>query len=296
MTKNKYIFLFLGAIFLNACNSTDTSREILSFNNEWKFNTGDKEFWSSSDFNDSTWKNISISKPWEEQEYFGYDGYAWYRTKIFIPSSLKKNAFLKDSLQFNLGIIKDNDQTFLNGVPLGSNNSSIELANHKFISKFETNIKTSGIFRKYKLATNDPRLLWDNENTIAIRVFNKEGLGGLLSKDISIRMLDIKDYIQFNPKATPYLKTDNQYIKEIFIRNFYPSGEFSGNFEVVVKSNQSQKIIYRNSDRICIPAKSEYKFLFSFYGESQQSYNVEYAFLIDHSNTTIIHTEDIPVQ
>jgi hypothetical protein len=43
-------------------------------------------------------KSIEVNKIWEEQGYDPLDGFCWYRLHVVIPSELKTNASLKDSL------------------------------------------------------------------------------------------------------------------------------------------------------------------------------------------------------
>ena len=85
----------------------------------WKFKTGDSSAWSSPTFNDASWAPIEVGKPWEAQGYDNYDGFAWYRLHIVIPSSIKEKSFLKEKLRFDMGKIDDGDEVFLNGSLIG---------------------------------------------------------------------------------------------------------------------------------------------------------------------------------
>ncbi len=59
---------------------------------EWKFKTGDNSSWAWPEYDDSAWETIKAGIDWENQGYGTYDGFAWYRQKIFIPGDLKKQA------------------------------------------------------------------------------------------------------------------------------------------------------------------------------------------------------------
>jgi len=49
---------------------------------QWSFHTGDNQDWASPDFDASDWKTIDIAKPWGDQGYWAYTGFAWYRRTI----------------------------------------------------------------------------------------------------------------------------------------------------------------------------------------------------------------------
>src|SRR5579862_6286649 len=87
----------------------------------WKFKTGDSAVWSSPAFDDASWSPIEVGKSWESQGYDNYDGFAWYRLHVIIPSSIKEKSFLKEKLRFDLGKIDDGDEFFLNGNLIGRN-------------------------------------------------------------------------------------------------------------------------------------------------------------------------------
>ena len=81
----------------------------------WLFKLGDNSTWSKVEYNDSSWYSIEVPSFWEDQEYEGYDGYAWYRYHFSLDSSVIE----QDSLIIVLGRIDDVDETFLNGEKIG---------------------------------------------------------------------------------------------------------------------------------------------------------------------------------
>jgi len=48
----------------------------------WEFRTGDKMAWAAPDFDDSSWEQIDVGKPWGDQGHWAYWGFAWYRRRI----------------------------------------------------------------------------------------------------------------------------------------------------------------------------------------------------------------------
>ena len=122
MKKLTFTFIFL--MILLACTRYETTGTI-EIGSQWKFKTGNDLAWAATDFDDSSWDTILVTDWWENQGVKDHDGFAWYRTKIRIPISLKEASYYKDSLQFLLGKIDDCDQVFLNGSLIGENGRTI---------------------------------------------------------------------------------------------------------------------------------------------------------------------------
>jgi cephalosporin-C deacetylase len=140
---------------------------------EWKFLTGDKPEYADSSLNDYWWNNISPLTVWEKQGYAGYDGFAWYRVKVVVPRSLKRNANKYDGLILNLGRIDDADVTWFNGHRVGSTG--------KFPPDYESAYDTP---RSYFIPPQYVR--WGKKNTIAVRVYDAGGDGGLYGDPVEL--------------------------------------------------------------------------------------------------------------
>ena len=135
----------------------ENNNDSIPLPDNWKFHTGDNPDFSQPGFNDSGWGEIPIGKEWEANGYANYDGIGWYRTKIIIPSTLKKSDAILNALKISLGKIDDADSTYFNGKFIGA------------MSGWET-------VRDYLIAYN--LVNWDKENTIAVRVNDEGGNGG----------------------------------------------------------------------------------------------------------------------
>ncbi|HVZ84613.1 MAG TPA: PP2C family protein-serine/threonine phosphatase [Terracidiphilus sp.] len=48
----------------------------------WQFRQGDDPAWASPAFDDSLWDRLTVDKPWGQQGYDSYEGFAWYRRHI----------------------------------------------------------------------------------------------------------------------------------------------------------------------------------------------------------------------
>ena len=64
---------------------------------QWSFHTGDDRAWALPDFDDSGWKTIDIAKPWGDQGYWAYTGFAWYRRSINFGDADRVAIFIPDS-------------------------------------------------------------------------------------------------------------------------------------------------------------------------------------------------------
>lgn len=164
---------------------------------EWKFMTGDNSAWAWPEFDDSLWTAIEAGTDWENQGYGTYDGYAWYRQKILIPENLKKDAENNGGLVLKLARIDDSDVTYFNGQILGS---------------------TGGLPPDYQSGYADPRvytipvdmIAWGEQNTIAIRVYDGGGGGGIVGTPVSLSVIGMKELLVI----TPAMERDDHIILE----------------------------------------------------------------------------------
>ncbi|NOX19399.1 MAG: alpha-galactosidase [Chlorobi bacterium] len=249
-------FLFIFLIFEFAINAQTSNK--IALVKGWKFTTENDAGFASPDFNDVRWQNIAVDKPWEKQG-IKHDGFAWYRIRVIIPSSLKDNAELKDSVIFNMGKIDDFDQTFLNGSLIGVNLSNVP-AN----TEPDTNYKNLDYSywnnnRRYSLSVNDPRIKWDAENVIAVRVYDWNGLGGIFSGDLYIGMPDLSDYFHLENNVSNYIIKNNTVSKTIKLRNSSHNYELKGKLSVVAKNKLNQKHVLDKVFKFDLNGKEEIK-------------------------------------
>jgi len=64
---------------------------------QWSFHVGDHRDWASPEYDDSGWKTIDIARPWGDQGYFAYSGFAWYRHRIDFGDADKVAIFVPES-------------------------------------------------------------------------------------------------------------------------------------------------------------------------------------------------------
>ncbi|MFA6541209.1 MAG: beta galactosidase jelly roll domain-containing protein [Bacteroidota bacterium] len=189
----KYItFFFIALSILNA--------QSVEFPLIWKFTTGDNSEYKNPSFDDSQWSEIAVPGQWETGGFANYDGYAWYRVSFSVPRNL-----LKQELYLLLAKVDDIDAAYLNGTLVGST------------GKFPpVNESAWNLQRAYKI----PKGLLKEQNTLAVRVYDGGGPGGILAGGLGI--FTKKEYIaELNlgpaPKRSYYkLTTSNGLIAAVY--------------------------------------------------------------------------------
>ncbi len=111
-----------------------------------------KLLWAQNGFDDSGWKKMTVPAYWEQAGVPGYDGTVWFRKTVKLPAN-----WAGKELKLEIGGIDDYDVSFFNGMEIGHTDL--------FIYK-----------RSYTVPAS---LVKAGDNTIAIRVFDNGGLGGI---------------------------------------------------------------------------------------------------------------------
>ncbi|MBA4318675.1 MAG: hypothetical protein C0412_09760 [Flavobacterium sp.] len=276
--------LLFSLIFL--CVISSVNPQGIDISKNWKFKIGDDLKWMDPKLDEEDWKPISIEKWWDDQGYKN-QGYAWYRVKFVIPSSLKNNAYLKDSLRIYLGKIDECDQTFLNGKSIGEN------AGLKS-SKFETLVPAWTAERNYVISIKNPAILWDKENVIAIRVHNSSGAGGMYRGKPAIKMTELTDYIKIAADDVKYSASkSNMFENKISITNTSVFYKAQGKMNVtVVADNKTGKKLFEKDIEITIdPLKNFSTILYYPMAENE---TVNYKFTEKKSLKTIERKKELP--
>lgn len=167
MIKRLFLFATAVLIIISPCHAQSIVPA------EWKFITGDKPEYIDSAMNDYWWDDISPLELWEAQGFPGYDGFAWYRVKVVVPASMKRNALKYDGLMLSLGKIDDSDVTFFNGHEVGST------------GKMPPDYSGAwDVPRSYRIPSEIVQ--WGKKNTIAVRVYDAGGGGGLYGGPVEL--------------------------------------------------------------------------------------------------------------
>ncbi|MEN8156848.1 MAG: acetylxylan esterase [Bacteroidota bacterium] len=160
------------------------AQNLLKF--EWKFKTGDDLAWAEPGYDDSGWNTLYGGTDWENQGYGTYDGFAWYRQSVTIPGSMKEVAIERGGFVLSLGRIDDSDVTYWNGKILG---------------------QTGRMPPEYETGYSEPRayiipvelIRWDQENTVAVRVYDDHGGGGIVGDPVTLTVKGFQSVVSVTP-------------------------------------------------------------------------------------------------
>jgi hypothetical protein len=152
--------------------NTNDFRFDMSLRGIWKFHTQDDLRWREKEWNDEDWQNIAVPSKWEHQGFSGYDGWAWYRKTFYLSEKLKGEDYY-----LILGKIDDYDQVFVNGKLIGNTGISVS-------GKVSMDDESWMKYRVYFLPQNE--LQFEQYNTIAVRIFDKIGDGGIYMEPVGI--------------------------------------------------------------------------------------------------------------
>ncbi|MFW5886881.1 MAG: hypothetical protein ACOCUL_03910, partial [Bacteroidota bacterium] len=288
--KKIYYIIIIFSIF--SCNQKrlEDDNQILLFEG-WKYHSGDNIEWAKPNFDDSNWKVISPRLFWMNYVYQDKkNGFAWYRNKVIIPSTLKENAYLKDSVQFILGQIDDADQIYLNGYLLGINNEVVSPGNEPF-SDFPDDQVGYSLFRRYVIHVDDPRINWDEENTIAIRTHD----GSMIFNSLqNISMVDIKDYLKINIHQFPYeLEDKDKYRKKISVENNYIH-PFTGNIIFKIINVYSGEVLYKKDLPVTFEVGEREEFTYNFSLDQSEQHIALFIFNQEGTDNYAIRKQEIP--
>lgn len=201
--------LFTFLLLLNVCL---LSAQSLTLPTKWKFIQEDNPAFSEKGFDDSKWMTVSVPLSWVRAGVNKEHSVGWYRTEIELS-----NSFLNNDLVLFAGTIDDADETFFNGHLVGSS------------GKFPPGDQSAwDIQRKYVIKKE-----WvQKKNTIAIRVYNGIGDGGIISGDMMIltkKENERRIALQLKSKKSYYqLTTSNGLISAVYnaqtnvVENVYP--------------------------------------------------------------------------
>ncbi len=151
-----------------------------------RFQKGDDPAWSEYGFDDSSWLEVSFDQAWETLGLERVNGIGWYRIHVVIPSSLKKGVV--EAIMLDMGAIDDSDQTWINGHPVGKTGTFPEDPGG-YSSEYGK--------RRYYIV--DPRWVrWDQDNVIAVRVYNFGDPGGFYRGAFNLVKPSLKDFAKLS--------------------------------------------------------------------------------------------------
>ena len=128
------------------------------------------------DFNDSLWKEMNLPVYWESDSIGTFDGTVWFRKKIVIPKT-----WLNKDLVLEPGPIDDMDRSYVNGTLVGAT-------------------EDDGLWETPRIYKVSKEIVKDTLLTIAIRVIDNQGGGGIWGNNVRMRIhpVDSDEYVAIN--------------------------------------------------------------------------------------------------
>jgi len=167
-----FVFLFGYSLFA----SQNDLIKIIDLKGQWKYSIGERKEWILPGYDDNSWATIHVPSSWEDQGFYGYNGFGFYR-KSFALSEENKGK----TLYLNLGYVDDVDETYINGHKIGSTGSFPP----SYITAYNAN-------RVYYIP--EEYLNFGGKNTIAVKVYDSYQYGGIVKGEIGIyvSMFDVR--------------------------------------------------------------------------------------------------------
>jgi len=263
--KGISIFIILPiCIFFIFINITFAQDNQLMINEAWVMKTGDNPEWAKSDFDDSKWKSVQVGKNWEKIGNPDYDGYVWYRIRMKVPKELSQST-KHDFLSLSLGFIDDVDVTYFNGEVIGSTGN--------FPPEYST---AYNIERKYRIPLE--LIQWDEMNSIAIKVYDGYGPGGLYKGPYALKVPGISEFLELNynlENSKGIYFSPNPLPIDLNIKN-YSNEKYQMNIQCTFKSDHIHKnFVYDIKETsVKINGKGEVKKQFEFHPPKPGFYRI----------------------
>nr|WP_315240666.1 sialate O-acetylesterase [uncultured Flavobacterium sp.] len=121
------------------------------------------------EFNDKSWPEIKVPSLWENQQIGNIDGIVWMRKTVVLTAEQAKSEAI-----LHLAKVDDEDQTFVNGIQIGTNN----------------------IWDKQRIYKIPANVLKEGTNVIAVRITDYSGGGGIYGDPADLK-------IQFKDRNLP---------------------------------------------------------------------------------------------
>ena len=229
MKKKLFLLLTVAAMTL------DVSAQPINVSKA-RFQKGDDMNWAKPETNDASWRELDMTKTWDDQGLSINNGYGWYRVHITIPKSLLQGKDQNRIVVFDLPKADDTDECYLNGKLIGKTG---RMPGDKggygsawsSVRSYSVDVKTGGI-------------KWDADNVVAIRVYNGGEPGGLFDRPLSIRVPNAAEGLSM------HLSDNNDKGNcAVELRNAFPLA-VSGTLDVKVIDRESGQEVSKASKKL----------------------------------------------
>jgi alpha-galactosidase len=250
---------------------------------EARFATGDNPAWRLPAFDDSGWRQISTAQGYEKQGFENYDGYSWYRIHVRLPTAFRQSAGWQQRLRIFLSAIDDVDETYLNGVQIGRT-GRMPADPLGYDTKWQAE-------REYFVDLASDLVRWDQDNVIAVRVFDGSGGGGFYKTMPSINMVEKIDGIQINPGDAAYKFGRARVTSAVGVSNILPV-PVTGVLYHEVYDEAAQRRLSSGKKHLVIAAQSRVSVTIS--SPQRAGVVVKYRFTEDSTGDALSVTHVIP--
>jgi hypothetical protein len=205
--------MILGALALALMQAAHAVPGVIELP-EARFATGDDPARADPAFDDSRWVVLSTLANYEKQGFPDYDGYSWYRFHVRIPSSLKASVRWPQRLHLYLSSVDDVDETYLNGVKIGGMGQMPEDP-RGYATRW------NGL-RNYYVDIATGLVHWDEDNVIAVRVYDGSGGGGFYRDMPTLNLAQITDGLSIDLGRTSIAYGAADMLARVFWVNEFP--------------------------------------------------------------------------
>lgn len=165
-----------GDYTLSIGNQTMNVAVMRAIEGAWRFRHGDDLTWQQPSLDDQGWERVSLPATWEQHS--GYEAdrvFGWYRKTVTIPAVWEGRP-----VRVLVGRIDDADKTYFNGELIGQT-GRFPGEQGGFLGEWNT-------VREYVVPPN--LIHYGRENTLAVRVYDDLGGGGLHGGPLGLVPLD----------------------------------------------------------------------------------------------------------
>jgi len=158
----------------------------IDLSGNWKFFKGDNTAWAAPAFDDTLWKDIKVPGSWQEQGNPEVTGFAWYRKHVDLPAAWENDPLVKQGkvLRLDLGTISDAYEVYWNGAVIAKG------------GKLPTSKETlEAATAEVHAGVPADKSVFGGDNVLAVRVFDRDAPGGILSGSLALRKPTFGDFI-----------------------------------------------------------------------------------------------------
>lgn len=261
------LFLILSVILVQA--------QTMQLPISWKFKLGDNPEWANGSFNDSLWESKNVKTGWSARD-LKENVFAWYRTKIIIPSSMKSAIEKGNGLKLSLGKIDDVDFTYFNGRLIGQ------------MGSLPPNYATQwDAPRVYVIQPN--AINYDSENIIAVRVFSPDVGGiGMYQGPYTYSPVQWSDFVFFKHSIDD--SANNVLVTTVSLSHT-GTMPYNGTLEYFI-STPSHTLLHKEVKEVLLQPHSKNEFIFgSFRFNQEKILRVSYQFTERESKSIVTNEQ-----